>query len=111
MAVKFQCPKCGKKYIDWGADKLGFQCPDCKEELLEIGMEVESTANSKPSLKRKKSPATKKKAAAKKKAVASGGNAAGAEGGLDALENNVALQDVDAGDLVDDEPLGDDDDD
>ena len=67
MAVKYECPKCGKKYIDWGAEKLGFQCADCKEELLEIGLESKAPAKAKPSLKRKKAAASKKKATAKKK--------------------------------------------
>ncbi|MFM1921708.1 MAG: hypothetical protein RLZZ303_3342 [Candidatus Hydrogenedentota bacterium] len=27
MAVKYECPKCGRRYIDWGAEKLGYKCP------------------------------------------------------------------------------------
>jgi predicted nucleic acid-binding Zn-ribbon protein len=52
MAIKFRCPKCGRKYIDWGAEKLAFQCPECKEELLEIGLE--DTEAKAPSLKSSK---------------------------------------------------------
>jgi hypothetical protein len=29
MAVKYECPKCGRRFIDWGAEKLGFKCPGC----------------------------------------------------------------------------------
>lgn len=27
MAVKYQCPKCGRRFTEWGAEKLGFKCP------------------------------------------------------------------------------------
>lgn len=40
MAVKYHCPKCDKRYVEWGAKKLDFQCPDCEEEkLVQIGSE------------------------------------------------------------------------
>ncbi|MCX5757010.1 MAG: hypothetical protein NTU83_00585 [Candidatus Hydrogenedentes bacterium] len=54
MAVKYHCRKCGKRFIDWGAQKLGFKCPDCggDEELVRLGAADEKTAR-KPSLKRK----------------------------------------------------------
>lgn len=29
MAVKYECPKCGRRFIDWGAEKLGYKCPGC----------------------------------------------------------------------------------
>jgi len=39
MAVKYHCRKCGKRFIDWGAQKLAFKCPDCggDEELVRLG--------------------------------------------------------------------------
>lgn len=38
MAVKYHCPRCGKRFIQWGAEKLGFKCPDCEgEELVRVG--------------------------------------------------------------------------
>lgn len=54
MAVKYHCRKCGKRFIDWGAQKLAFKCPDCggEEELVRLGGADEKTAR-KPSLKRK----------------------------------------------------------
>lgn len=53
MAVKYHCRKCGKRFIDWGAEKLGFKCPDCgDEELVRLGASDEKGAK-KPSLKRK----------------------------------------------------------
>ncbi len=54
MAVKYHCRKCGKRFIDWGAQKLGFKCPDCggDEELVRLGAADEKAAR-KPSLKRK----------------------------------------------------------
>ncbi|HIJ65855.1 MAG TPA: hypothetical protein HPP77_07875 [Candidatus Hydrogenedentes bacterium] len=52
MPVKFHCRKCGKRFVDWGAEKLGFKCPDCEdEELLRIGAPEDKPAK-RPSLKR-----------------------------------------------------------
>ena len=52
MAIKYHCPKCGKRYIDWGAEKAGFKCPDCEdEELVRVG-ENDQTIGRKPSLRR-----------------------------------------------------------
>lgn len=54
MALKYHCPKCEKKFVDWGAEKLGFKCPDCKgEELVRGGQESETVELKRaPSLKR-----------------------------------------------------------
>jgi DNA-directed RNA polymerase subunit RPC12/RpoP len=55
MAVKYHCRKCGKRYIDWGAEKLGFKCPDCNgEELVRLGQGEERGAK-RPSLRRRAS--------------------------------------------------------
>lgn len=27
MSAKYECPKCGRKFTDWGAEKLGYKCP------------------------------------------------------------------------------------
>jgi hypothetical protein len=27
VAVKYVCMKCGRKFLDWGAEKLGMECP------------------------------------------------------------------------------------
>lgn len=27
MAVKYECPKCQRRFVDWGAERLGFKCP------------------------------------------------------------------------------------
>ena len=52
MALKYHCRKCGKKYVEWGADKLGFLCPQCDgEELVRVGGSG-GAAPKKPSLKR-----------------------------------------------------------
>ncbi len=53
MAVKYHCRKCGKRFIDWGAEKLGFKCPECEnEELVRIGASDDKVVR-KPSLKRR----------------------------------------------------------
>ena len=72
MTTKYRCPKCERKFVDWGAEKLGFKCPECDEtELSPISMEApvkakakakgkakaKTKAKAKPSLKRKKSKA------------------------------------------------------
>lgn len=51
MAVKYQCTKCGRRYIEWGAEKLKFHCP-CADgaELVRIGSPEDKAK--KPSLKR-----------------------------------------------------------
>lgn len=37
--IKYVCPKCGKKFVEWGAQKLGFKCPHCKDsELQRMGI-------------------------------------------------------------------------
>jgi len=58
MAVKYHCPKCEKRFIDWGAEKLGFKCPDCDEEkLIEVSHSaalVKARAKKKPARKKKK---------------------------------------------------------
>jgi hypothetical protein len=64
MPVKYCCPKCEKRFVDWGAEKLNFRCPDCVgEELVPVGGSVPAKKKA-PSLKRKP---RKKKAAAKPK--------------------------------------------
>jgi len=53
MAVKYHCKKCGKRFIDWGAEKLGYSCPDCEgEKLVRVGLSEEKAVR-RPSLKRK----------------------------------------------------------
>lgn len=38
MPVKYHCPKCERRFVDWGAEKLGFKCPACpNEELVRVG--------------------------------------------------------------------------
>lgn len=41
MAVKYQCPKCDRRFLDWGAEKLGFKCPTCSEDLLRVGTAID----------------------------------------------------------------------
>jgi hypothetical protein len=60
MAVKYTCPKCGRRFTEWGAEKLGFKCPkddNCPKEvyddieLVRMGMS-EDRAIKKPSLRK-----------------------------------------------------------
>lgn len=52
MPVKYHCSKCGRRFVDWGAEKLGFKCPDCEgEELVRAGVSEDRPAK-RSSLKR-----------------------------------------------------------
>ncbi|HPO15368.1 MAG TPA: hypothetical protein PLI09_18135 [Candidatus Hydrogenedentes bacterium] len=38
MPVKYQCPKCERRFVEWGAQKLNFKCPTCPNvELVKMG--------------------------------------------------------------------------
>lgn len=53
MAVKYQCPKCDRRYLEWGAEKLGFKCSNCPEEdLLRVGTAIDMPLST-ASLKRR----------------------------------------------------------
>lgn len=66
MALKYECPKCGRKFTEWGAEKLGYKCPNdqwCKHEgedpeLIVAGSQDESPSR-KTSLKRSFRPRPK----------------------------------------------------
>ena len=52
--IKYYCPKCDRRFIEWGAQKLGFKCPSCiSEDLLRVGATGDEKAGKKPSLKRR----------------------------------------------------------
>ena len=66
MSVKYICQKCSKRFVDWGAEKLGYRCPDCEDAELVRASEHEAAKprKAKPTLKRKprkKAAATPKK--------------------------------------------------
>ncbi|MCL4694484.1 MAG: hypothetical protein KJ060_18495 [Candidatus Hydrogenedentes bacterium] len=61
MPVKYSCPKCGRRFAEWGAEKYGFKCPgdewcpaDRPEviELVRVGMQEDAKPAKKPTLKR-----------------------------------------------------------
>jgi hypothetical protein len=58
MAVKFRCTKCGRKFVEWGVNKVksGDACEDCHGEYLEqVGYDAAQAApRKKPALKRKR---------------------------------------------------------
>ena len=68
MSIKYQCPKCGKRFIEWGAEKVDFKCTECEgQELLRVGRpesDKKSKAAKAPSLRRGKKKKKKKAAAA-----------------------------------------------
>jgi hypothetical protein len=60
MPVKYECPKCGRRFTEWGAEKVGFKCPrdqwctkDHPEdvELVRVGSSDEGMSR-RPTLKR-----------------------------------------------------------
>lgn len=58
MPVKYHCPKCGRRFTDWGAEKLGYKCPpDCTDQdstLVRVGSQTDEPAKRPPTLKRRK---------------------------------------------------------
>lgn len=56
MAVKYYCPKCGRRFVEWGAQKLDFKCPseDCAEQALSQVGASELDAEEKQKVKRVK---------------------------------------------------------
>jgi predicted RNA-binding Zn-ribbon protein involved in translation (DUF1610 family) len=92
MAVKYQCPKCEKRYIDWGAEKLGFQCPDCDEEkLIQVGLDTGAPAKAKKKKKKTAAKAKKKKPTLKRKTKAAAKKKAASN-----FDDDVAVLDDDA---------------
>lgn len=62
VAVKYYCPLCGRRFVEWGAEKMEFKCPTdvCKGgTLIPVGSSADEL-DDKPELKRTK----KRKAAA-----------------------------------------------
>lgn len=38
MPAKYECPRCEKRFVEWGAEKLNFKCPTCTgEQLVRVG--------------------------------------------------------------------------
>ena len=61
MPIKYYCPKCHRRFLEWGAEKLAFACPnpDCEAEQLVLMESTTLEAPEKPKLKkvkRKKTP-------------------------------------------------------
>ncbi|HDP36241.1 MAG TPA: hypothetical protein ENN29_14180 [Candidatus Hydrogenedentes bacterium] len=56
MAVKYICPKCGRRFVDWGAEKLDFKCPteECEGETLVLPGSGDDEHDERPVLKRSK---------------------------------------------------------
>ncbi len=103
MPVKFECPKCGRRFTEWGAEKVGFKCPadewtehDGEEaELVRVGA-PDKAGSKKPSLKRPT-----------KRAASLAVTPLLAEEGDDASEDDPALngEDEDDGEEPDETPL------
>lgn len=53
MAIKYQCPKCKSRYVEWGAEKLGFNCPHCEDQKLVRAGASGLLGDSAPTLKRR----------------------------------------------------------
>lgn len=63
MTVKYECPKCNKRFVEWGAKKLEFKCPVCTPkkggeavELVRIGTPLDPTQIRVPTLTRHERP-------------------------------------------------------
>jgi hypothetical protein len=53
MAIKYECPKCERRFVEWGAKKLNFLCPDCNVPLERLGTQVSDQIVTEPSLGRR----------------------------------------------------------
>lgn len=104
MASRYICRQCERKFIDWGAEKLGFKCPDCDDtELTPIEFQPVAKAKAKkkkPALKRgakkkatkaKAKPRAKAKAKKKKSAVESADDVLAKKASAAALDDASAL--------------------
>jgi phage FluMu protein Com len=52
MPLKFHCPKCNRRFVEWGAEKLDFKCPECEDQTLVRLGSPEDRPSRRPSLKR-----------------------------------------------------------
>lgn len=102
MPLKYYCPKCEKRYVDWGAEKLGFKCPSCPNEtLFRVGTYPEgedgAPALSKGAAKRKVKPKAKLKSDTKSDFGddIDVGDSFSLDGEIDALDVDVVLDDDD----------------
>ncbi len=102
MPLKYYCPKCEKRFIDWGAEKLGFKCPTCTgETLFRVGTHPEgedgAPSLSKGAAKRKLKPKAKIKAEVKGEFgdEVDTGDSFAIDGEVDALDVDVVLEDDD----------------
>ena len=111
MPSKYYCPKCDKRFIDWGAEKLGFKCPDCTDSTLyRVGSHPEGDGA--PSLSKS---GAKRKVKAKAKVAPDLGvdfedteaDALLVGAGDEALDDDVGLDDAE-GDVIGDVGLDDD---
>ncbi len=51
--IKYICPQCGKKFVEWGAQKFNFKCPNCHDVQLErIGISSDQITSA-PKIRRK----------------------------------------------------------
>lgn len=54
MPVKYHCPQCERRFIDWGAEKLNYICPDCTgTRLMRVGGSPDDPPSKRPSLRKR----------------------------------------------------------
>jgi predicted nucleic acid-binding Zn-ribbon protein len=100
MTVKYRCPKCERKFVDWGAEKLGFKCPECDDtELSAISMEVPVKAKAKAKSKSKAKSKAKAKAKAKPSLKRKSSKAAKAASNFDDEDELTSSTDMPSEDL------------
>jgi len=101
MPLKYYCPKCDKRFVDWGAEKLGFKCPDCAgETLYRVGTQPEgdgaAPSLSKSAAKRKVKPRAKVAADDNEYGDELVGAVAVSDDDDDSLDSDVSLDDDDS---------------
>lgn len=116
MPLKYYCPKCEKRFVDWGAEKLGFKCPTCVDEILfRVGTHPDgedgAPSLSKGAAKRKLKPKVKVKSDSKSEFgdEIDGSDPFAIEGEVDALDVDVVIDDEDGDGVIGDSLLIDED--
>lgn len=106
MPIKYYCPKCQRRFTEWGAEKIGFRCPrdaHCPPdqqtsengesiELLRVGLAEDRPIRSKPTLKK---PARRASASVIEPAAAPDEELAPVESTGDYEDSEAADNDVD----------------
>ncbi|MDZ4859694.1 MAG: hypothetical protein SGI88_11995 [Candidatus Hydrogenedentes bacterium] len=113
MANKYMCPKCNRRFTEWGAEKYGFKCPDDQWRPKEHANDVELVRVGPSEDRPSRRPSLKKGARKLVVAMPAGYGDEPVISGVDDLEtaaefhqteSNFDDTDTDEDEVLDDEP-------